>query len=44
MAVIARIILMATLCTIGLNACGHKGKLKTPSQVEKAEKKKEKQR
>ncbi len=34
------IVLCVSACCVALSACGHKGKLKTPSQIEQAEKKK----
>ena len=37
MAVISKIILLSTVCALGPSACGHKGKLSTPSEIEAEE-------
>lgn len=41
MALVAKLILMATACSIGLSACGNKGGLSTPAQIESKKNKKE---
>jgi len=43
MVVMSKMILVAIACSLCLSSCGHKGKLKTPSQIEREEQKKKEQ-
>lgn len=40
MAFLSKVFLCAIACSLTLSACGHKGKLKTPAEIEKSEEKK----
>lgn len=42
MAITTRVMIVTLICALGLSACGHKGKLKSPTEAAKSEQKKEK--